>query len=101
MMASAMIAMMPLWAVMRPINRAAMVLTTACTPVDRGFGEAYRYDMAIQTVDPDPVYDEAGAKPGGNGEKAAEATKRYRKGQTKPVQVESSSGGSSGSSSGN
>ena len=72
---------------------AAMVVTTACTPVDRGFGEAYRYDMAIQTVDPDPVYDETGAKPGDNGEKAADATKRYRKGQTKPVQRESSSSG--------
>ena len=79
---------------------AAMVMTTACTPVDRGFGEAYRYDMAIQTVDPDPVYDERGAKPGDNGEKAAKATERYRKGQTKPVQRESSSSGNSGASTG-
>ena len=73
---------------------AAMVMTAACTPVDRGFGEAYRYDMAIQTVDPDPVYDETGAKPGDNGEKAAKAIERYRKGTTKPVQRESASSGS-------
>ena len=72
---------------------AAMAVTAACTPVDRGFGEAYRYDMAIQTIDPEPVYDEDGAKPGDNGEKAAKATERYRKGQTKPVQRESATSG--------
>lgn len=78
---------------------AAVFVTAACAPVDPGFGEAYRYDMAIQTVDPDPVYPEAGAKPGENGEKAAKATERYRKGQTKPVVRESSSsGGGSGGS---
>ena len=80
---------------------AAMLVTAACAPVDPGFGEALRYDMAIQTIDPDPVYPEDGAQPGDNGEKAAKATERYRKGQTKPVEVQSASGGSSsGSSSG-
>lgn len=72
----------------------------ACTPVDAGFGEAYRYDMAIQTINADPVYPEEGAKPGDNGEKAAKATERYRKGQTKPVQRESIGSGSGGSGSG-
>ncbi len=67
----------------------------ACAPVDPGFGESLRYDMAIQTVDPDPVYPEDGAKPGDNGEKGAKATERYRKGQTKPVQRESASSASS------
>ena len=79
---------------------AAMLVTAACTPVDPGFGEALRYDMAIQTVDPDPVYPEDGAKPGDSGEKAAKATQNYRKGQTKPVQIETSTGGSSGGGSG-
>ena len=79
---------------------AAILVTAACAPVDPGFGEAYRYDMAVQTIDPDPVYDEAGAKPGDNGEKAAKATERYRKGQTKPVQRESASSSGSGGSSG-
>ena len=78
----------------------AVLVAAACAPVDPGFGEAYRYDMAVQTVDPDPVYAEDGAKPGDNGEKAAKATERYRKGQTKPVQRESSSSGSSGGGSG-
>ena len=63
----------------------------------RASARRYRYDMAIQTVDPDPVYHERGAKPGDNGEKAAKATERYRKGQTKPVQRESSSSGNSAS----
>ncbi|WP_233543150.1 hypothetical protein [Sphingomonas edaphi] len=73
---------------------------SACTPVDAGFGEAYRYDMAIQTINPDPVYPADGAKPGDHGEKAAKATERYRKGQTKPVQRDSISSGSGSSSSG-
>jgi len=79
---------------------AAMLVTAACAPVDPGFGEAYRYDMAVQTVDPDPVYPEDGAKPGDSGEHAAKATERYRKGNTKPVVRESSSSGSSGGGSG-
>lgn len=79
----------------------AMLVAAACAPVDPGFGEALRYDMAVQTVDPDPVYPEDGAKPGDSGEHGAKATERYRKGNTKPVQIESASGGSSsGSSSG-
>ena len=64
----------------------------ACAPVDPGFGEAVRYDMAIQTIDPDPVYPEDGMKPGSHGEKAQKATDRYRKGTTKPVQQQTSSG---------
>ena len=82
----------------------ASLAASACAPVDPGFGEALRYDMAIQTVDPDPVYDEDGAQPGDSGEHGAKATEKYRKGQTKPVQTMSVSssggGGSSGGSSG-
>ena len=72
---------------------AAMVALGACAPVDPGYGEAVRYDMAIQTVNPDPVYPEDGAKPGDSGEHAAKATDRYRKGQTKAIRRESASGG--------
>ena len=79
---------------------AAAIAVAACAPVDPGFGEALRYDMAIQTVDPEPVYSEDDAKPGDSGEHGAEATKRYRKGQTKPIRRESASGGSGGSSGG-
>ena len=73
-----------------------------CAPVDMGFGEAVRYDMAIQTVNPDPVYPEDGAQPGDNGEKGANAVEAYRKGQTKDLQIQTTSnvGGGGGSSSG-
>ena len=81
----------------------AMSLTAlaGCTPVDLGFGEAVRYDMAIQTVNPDPVYPDGGAQPGDSGEKGAKAVKAYRAGETKPLVVQSStsasgSGGGSG-----
>ena len=70
--------------------------TAACAPVDPGFGEALRYDMAIQTIDPDPVYPEDGMKPGSHGEKAQKATDRYRKGTTKALRTESTSSGGTG-----
>ena len=85
---------------------AAAVVTLAisgCTAVDPGFGEAHRYDMALQTIDPDPVYPEDGAKPGDSGAVAAEASKRYRTNKVKPVETissTSSSGTGSGSGSG-
>lgn len=90
---------------MKLIAASVTVLAAAgCAPVDPGFGESYRYDMAIQTVDPDPVYADDAMKPGYHGEKAAKASERYRKGSTKPVQRESTntaqSGGGSGASSG-
>jgi len=50
--------------------------------LDAGFGEAARYNAAVQIINPDPVYTADGAKPGDNGEKAADATKSYRKGET-------------------
>lgn len=62
-----------------------------CASVDPGLGEALRYDMAIQTVNPDPVYSEGGAQPGDNGEKGANAVKAYRKGETKELKVEATS----------
>jgi hypothetical protein len=66
-----------------------------CTPVDPGYGEALRYDMAVQTVDPDPQYPADAHQPGDHGEKAQKATERYRKGTTKPV-LQSGVGGSAG-----
>jgi type IV pilus biogenesis protein CpaD/CtpE len=71
----------------------AAVLTglAGCSAVDPGLGEAQRYNMAIQTVNPDPVYPEDGAQPGDNGEKGANAVKAYRKGETKEIQVQSTS----------
>lgn len=66
----------------------------ACAPVDPGFGEAVRYDLAAQTIDPDPVHPEGSLEPGYHGEKAQKATERYRKGTTKPVQQQRTSSGS-------
>ena len=75
---------------------AALVLLASCAPVDTGLGEAVRYDMAIQTINPDPVYPEDGAQPGDSGEKGAEAVKRYRKGETKELKIETTSSASGG-----
>ena len=68
----------------------------ACAPVDPGLGEALRYDMAIQTVNPDPVYPEDGAQPGDNGEKGAKAVKNYRSGETETLKVQSSTSSGGG-----
>ena len=48
---------------------------------DPAFGEAVKYDMAIQVIDPDPVYDDDGAQPGDNGAVGAAAVARYRSGE--------------------
>ena len=68
----------------------------ACAPVDPGFGEAVRYDMAVQTVDPDPQYPEGSAQPGADGEKGQKAHERYRKGQTKALREERSTSAGGG-----
>jgi hypothetical protein len=69
----------------------ALAGLAACAPVDPGLGEALRYDMAIQTVNPDPVYPEGGAQPGDNGEKGTRAVQAYRKGETKDLKVQTTS----------
>ena len=76
---------------------AVLVMLPACTPVDPSFGEAVRYDMAIQTVNPDPVYPEDSAEPGASGTTAAAAAERYRKGTVKPVELITTTSGASGS----
>ena len=69
--------------------------------LDAGFGEAVKYDMAIQTVDPDPVYDENDAQPGADGAKGAAAVKRYRTDTVKQLETQTTTTQSgSGSSSG-
>lgn len=63
--------------------------------VDPAFGEAFRYDMAVQTIDPDPVYSEDGAQPGDHGEKGAKAVVRYRTDAVKQTeQIQTTTGGS-------
>jgi hypothetical protein len=79
---------------------AAILAVGGCAPVDPGFGEAVRYDMAIQTIDPDPVYPPGSLQPGYHGEKAQKASERYRKGTTKAIRRESPGGGSGGGTGG-
>jgi hypothetical protein len=60
------------------------------------FGEALKYDMAVQTIDPDPVYPAGAAEAGTNGDAARAAAERYRKGQVKAVERESTTQTTSG-----
>lgn len=68
--------------------------------MDAGLGEAVKYDIAIQTIDPDPVYRPGGAQPGDSGEKGAAAAKRYRTDQVKETERQATSTMGTGSSSG-
>jgi hypothetical protein len=71
--------------------------------MDAGWGEASKYNAAVQIIDPAPVYSAEDAQPGDNGDKAAQATKRYRTDQVKDTQPASSTrrgGGASGGGSG-
>lgn len=45
---------------------------------DPYMGEAVRYNAAIQTINPDPVYSADSSQPGDNGDKGAQNVKRYR-----------------------
>ena len=64
---------------------------------DPGMGEAFKYDTAIQTINPDPVYGPDSAQPGDSGAKGAAAVKRYRTDAVKQVESVSSTQSSSGS----
>ena len=87
---------------------AACAMLGACTTgelpqagsMDAGFGEASRYNAAVQIIDPEPVYAAQGAQPGDNGAVAAAATKRYRTDTVKNTQPISSTQGSGTSGSG-
>ena len=64
---------------------------------DPGFGETVKYNAALETINPVPVYGPDGAQPSGNGDNGAQAVKRYRTNQVKQVE---SMGTTSGSGSG-
>ena len=87
-------------AIMAAAAAVTLALAGGCAPVDPGYGEAHRYDMAVQTIDPDPVHPEDGAKPGDSGARAADASKRYRTGAVKQVQAVSASSSGTGTGSG-
>jgi predicted small secreted protein len=63
---------------------------------DPYFGESVKYDTALQTINPDPVYPPSAAHPGSNGEKGAKSVLRYRTDAVKAVEAtQTSTGGSS------
>ena len=81
----------------------ALALLAGCNTIhdqsvstDPGMGEAVKYDMAVQTIDPDPVYSPEGAQPGDAGDKGAAAVKRYRTDAVKSVQAQSTASGARG-----
>jgi hypothetical protein len=62
---------------------------------DPAFGEATKYNAAVQTIDPVPVYSEDGSQPGDSGAKGAAAVKRYRTDTVKEVEETTTTGGPS------
>ncbi|HKX92473.1 MAG TPA: hypothetical protein VJM15_08645 [Sphingomicrobium sp.] len=85
---------------------AVVTVVTGCSTMnkpigaeDPSFGETVKYNAAIQTINPDPVYPEGAAQPGDSGVKGAAAVKRYRTDAVKEVEsLSTSDSGSSGSS---
>ena len=86
-----------------PLVIAAIAMLAGCTTAghevgqtDAFLGEAVKYNPAVQTINPDPVYGPGTAKPGDNGEKGAAAVERYRTDQVNDrhrKEVKSSAGG--------
>jgi hypothetical protein len=86
---------------------AASVALAACNTAqthigdeDPGMGEALKYDAAIQTINPAPVYSATSTQPGSNGDKGASAVKRYRTNAVKEPENIGTTGGGSGGGSG-
>jgi hypothetical protein len=63
---------------------------------DPGLGEAAKYNAAVQTINPEPVYTADSAEPGASGVKGAAAVKRYRTDAVKQVEVMTTTTSSSG-----
>lgn len=83
---------------------AATALLAACNTAnshigdeDPRFGESLKYDQALQTINPDPVYSVAAAQPGNNGAKGQAAVRRYRTDAVKQVESTQTTSGSSSS----
>ena len=54
---------------------------------DPYFGEATKYNAAVQIINPEPVYAEGSAEPGSSGDVGATAVKRYRTDKVKQVET--------------
>ena len=73
---------------------AALVALSGCNTAqthigdeDPALGETVKYNAAIQTINPTPVYSAEGAQPGDNGDVGANAVKRYRTDKVKEVET--------------
>jgi hypothetical protein len=84
---------------------AAMLALGACNTANRNIGsedvamgEAVKYNDALQTINPAPVYTSASAQPGGSGSKGAAAVKRYRTDTVKQVETMQTTGSTSSGS---
>jgi len=65
-------------------------------PLGQDFGEAIKYDAALQTIDPAPVYPAGAAEGGTRGDTGAAAVQRLRTDKVKtpqPVATGGSGGG--------
>jgi type IV pilus biogenesis protein CpaD/CtpE len=65
--------------------------------MDAGFGDSVRTNLAVQTIDPDPVYDNSSTV---SGEKMAAGVERYRTDKVKQPKGIKTTSGASGSSAG-
>ena len=63
---------------------------------DPAVGESVKYNAAVQTVNPDPVYPAGAAQPGDSGVKGAAAVKRYRTDAVKQIEVMQTTSGTGG-----
>jgi len=86
-----------------PITCAAALMLSAvlagCTPNDTTFGGAVRHNIALQTIDPDPVA-RTDAVEGGSGQRSAAAVKRYNEGTVKQPTIVSTTVGATGANGG-
>lgn len=67
---------------------------------DPGMGGAVKYNLAIQTINPAPVYPAGSAQPGSNGDVGASAVKRYRTDAVKQPESTGTSAGGAASGAG-
>jgi len=79
-------------------NRQSVAYRSVGSP-DPAFGETVKWNAAVQTIDPDPVYTAEDAQPGSSGAKGAEAVKRYRTDSVKDISVMTTTNDSSSGSS--
>lgn len=90
-------------------SKRLLIAVAACMPLaacntaqthigddDPLFGESVKYDAAIQTINPAPVYSAESAQPGSNGAVGANAVKRYETDKVKQPPTTQSTMGSSG-----